>query len=407
MISEKDYQGVMPYSKYVRIYKKHIKALPADKKEKLDVDVDVPPTNEEIKNYLNKKKVDLNEKTKEYIKKTIESKTGASMKDINDTIQNIQDDLDDSEKGKEKRNQIVKGLQLVRALKPNTENLTAQETLRAKFSQASKLGYMNDDNFSKAQSYLDSETTGGYTIDKDLSTKEGLVIRTPDGKTEIHYRGSQIIDKPSFEDLKTNFKMITGFEADDPQFIRAKQQYEGAVNKYGSVEHFGGYSKGGGKALYMGQKYDIPSTTFNPLIGTKTARGITNTTQEHTIIRTTNDPTSLPLAVSTNANHENWNVKALRPLKKNISLIPAKEMYDAHKLDNFTTPRNSGNVSNDPLALERLPIKIASLGNQLAQYQQLDTMSNYIKNNKTYSDFYFDLQNGSKTNGFWYTCTDM
>ena len=138
-------------------------------------------------------------------------------------------------------------------------------------------------------------------IDKNLSNKEGLVIRTPEGTTEIHYRGSQILDKPSLSDMKTNFKIATGFESEDPQFLQAKQQYQNAVNEYGSVEHFGGFSKGGGKAIYMGQKYDVPSTTFNPFIGTKTARGITNTTQEHTIIRTTGDSPSLALAVSSNA----------------------------------------------------------------------------------------------------------
>ena len=399
MISRNEYSGKLDYDEYVRRYNKHLQALPQStiKKEK---EIDIPPTKEEIKKYIEDNKIDLNEKTKKYIQKTIEAKTGASISDINNTINDIQDELDDTEKGEEKRKQIVKGIQLSRALKPNTDDLLPIERIRAKFSQASKLGYMNDDNFNKAQAFIDGDPDipNGYTIDKELSTPEGLVIRTPDGKTEIHYRGSQILDKPSFEDIKTNFKMFAGFESEDPQFIRAKEQYEGAVNKYGSVEHFGGFSKGGGKALYMGQKYDIPSTTFNPVIGTKTARGITNTTKEHTIIRTTNDPTSLPLAVSTNANHENWNVKALRPLKKNSSLIPAKEMYDAHRLDNFTIPRNTGNVSNDPVALERLPIKIASLGNQLSQYQELDNISDYIKNNKSYSDYYFDLQKGNRDN---------
>ena len=149
----------------------------------------------------------------------------------------------------------------------------------------------------------------------------------------------------------------------------------------------------------MGQKYDIPSTTFNPLIGTKTARGITNTTQEHTIIRTTGDPTSLPLAVSSNANHENWNVKALRPLKKNVGLNPIKNAYDAHKHDNFTEPRNPNNVSMDATSLEIYPLKIAGLSSQLQQYQTLNEMkTEYIEKGKSFSDYIFDLQKGNNPN---------
>jgi hypothetical protein len=399
MISESEYQGILPYEQYVKRYKKHLEALPPTKKKK-ELGKDAPPTKEEIKKYIEENKIDINNKTKDYIEKTIEAKTGTSINDINNTIDEIQNELDNTEKGKEKRKQIIKGLQLTNALKPNTKDLLPIERIRAKFSQAGKIAYMNDDNFDKAQAFIDSDPDipNGYTIDKDLSTKEGLVIRTPDGKTEINYRGSQIMDKTSYEDLKTNFKIITGFEAEDAQFVRAKNQFQEAVDKYGSVEHISGFSKGGGKALYMGQKYDVPSTTFNPVIGTKTARGITNTTKEHTIIRTTNDPTSIGLAVSTNANHENWNVKGLKPLKKNVSLIPGKEMYEAHRLDNFTIPRNTGNTSTTPHALERLPIKIASLGNQLGQYQELDRINDYIKNNKTYSEYYFDLQKGNRDN---------
>jgi 23S rRNA maturation mini-RNase III len=405
MISENEYLGRIPYEEYVRRYNLNIDALPKSSKKKPvdkqeDKPVDTTPTKEEIKKYIEDNKINLNDKTKEYIKKTIESKTGTSFDDINKAIDDLQDELDDTDKGKEKRKQLLKGLQLTRALKPNTEDLLPIERIRAKFAQAGKIAYMNDDNYAKAQAFIDGDPDipNGYTIDKDLSTKSGLVIRTPDGKTELSYRGSQILDKTSFDDIKSNFKVISGFESEDPQFIRAKQQYEGAVNKYGSVEHISGYSLGGGKSLYLGQKYDVPSTAFNPVIGNKTARGITNTTKEHTIIRSTNDPTSLPLAVSTNANHENWNVKALKPLKKNTSLIPAKEMYDGHKLDNFTIPRNTGNVSTSPHALEHLPIKIASLGNQLGQYQELNRIDDYIKNNKSYSDYYFDLQKGNKDN---------
>ena len=402
MLSRSEYRGKLPYDTYVKRYKMHEQAIfPTKKSTDLPKpDKDIPPTQEEIKKYLDKNKQELSEKTKDLIKKQIEKKTGSKFKDLQDAISQLESEGEDTEEGKEHREHMIKGLQLARALQPNTENLTPQERIRAKLVEASKIGYLNDDNFQKAQDYLTGqEDTAGYRIDRNLSNKEGIVVRTPDNRTEIHYRSSQFTGTPSKTDLQTNFRIITGFENEDPQFIQAKQQYENAVNEYGSVEHFGGASKGGGKAIYMGQKYDIPSTTFNPLIGTKTARGITNTTQEHTIIRTTGDPTSLPLAVSSNANHENWNVKSLRPLKKNVGLNPIKNAYDAHKHNNFTENRNPNNVSMDNTTIENTFTKVAENQHKLQQYQTLDNMkTQYIEKGKTYSDYIFDLQKGSKTN---------
>lgn len=402
MLSRNEYRGKLPYDTYVERYKKHEQAIfPTKKSADLPKPgKDIPPTQEEIKKYLDKNKQELSEKTKDLIKKQIEKKTGSKFKDLQDAINQLESEGDDSEEGKEHREHMLKGLQLARALQPNTENLTPQERIRAKLVEASKIGYLNDDNFETAQEYLKGqEDTAGYRIDRNLSTKEGIVVRTPTNETEIHYRSSQFTGTPSKTDLQTNFRIVTGFENEDPQFIQAKQQYENAVNEYGSVEHFGGASKGGGKAIYMGQKYDVPSTTFNPLIGTKTARGITNTTQEHTIIRTTGDPTSLPLAVSSNANHENWNVKSLRPLKKNVGLNPIKNAYDAHKHNNFTENRNPNNVSMDNTTIENTFTKVAENQHKLQQYGALDEMkTQYIEKGKSYSDYIFDLQKGSKTN---------
>ena len=407
MLSRKQYTGKLSYEDYVKRYNKHKDALPKPKPIKSEESTDTPstkpdtqpgpdvqPTQEEIKKYIAENKQNLNDKTKEMMKEQIEKRTGTKFKDLQAAIDQLESETGDTAEDKDHQEHMLKGIQLARALQPNTQSLSAKEIIRGKLAQASKLGYMNDDNYQSAQDYLNSMgDTNGYTIDKNLSTPEGLVIRTPEGTTEIHYRGSQILDKPSLSDMKTNFKIATGFESEDAQFIQAKNQYEGAVNEYGSVEHFGGFSKGGAKALYMGQKYDIPSTTFNPFIGTKTARGVTNTTQEHTIIRTTGDAPSLGLSVSSSGNHENWNVKALRPLNKNVSLNPIKNMYDAHRLDNFITPRNTGNVSNDSTTIENLMIKQGVLIGQKGKYETLDTIAKAVENGKTYSEFINDLQN--------------
>jgi hypothetical protein len=209
MLSRSQYKGKLSYEEYVKRYKKHEKALPKPTNDlPTDTDTDIPPTQEEIKKYIEDNKQKINDKTKQIIKDQIEKKTGTKFKDY-------------TKQDKEHREHMMKGFQLARALQPNTENLTAKEVIRAKLSQASHLAYMNDDNFQTAQDYLNGMSdTNGYTIDKNLSNTEGLVIRTPEGTTEIHYRGSHIIDKPSLSDMKTNFKIATGFESEDAQFVQ-------------------------------------------------------------------------------------------------------------------------------------------------------------------------------------------
>ena len=403
MLSRNEYHGKLPYEEYVRRYVFHQKALPKEERT-IPSDIDIPPTTKEIEEYLKSKTETFKSKEKERIKKLLEEQTKTKLTDMNKKLNTLKDKLDeqigdDTEEKKEHRQNILKGIQLSRSLKPNTTALTPIEQVRAKLIESSKLAYLNDDNFERAQAYIDGDPMlNGYTIDKSLSNKEGVVVRTPNDTTEIFYRGSQLIDNTSFSDIKTNAKIISGFESGDEQFIQAKNQIEKAIDKYGSVEHLSGYSKGGGKSLYLGQQMDIETTNFNPLIGAKSARGITNTNKTHTIIRTTTDPTSLGLAVSSNANHENWNVKALRPLKENITLNPIKNVYNSHKLNNFTKNRNVDNISIEPDVLEQLFIKQMGLSSKKLQYDTLNSIDNYIKNGKSFSDYIFDIQKGSKTN---------
>ena len=67
MLSRNEYRGKLPYDTYVERYKRHEEAIfPTKKSTDLPKPgKDIPPTQEEIKEYLEKNKQDLNEKTKE------------------------------------------------------------------------------------------------------------------------------------------------------------------------------------------------------------------------------------------------------------------------------------------------------------------------------------------------------
>ena len=78
MLSRSEYKGKLSYEEYVKRYKKHEKALPKPTTVlpplPTDTDTDIPPTQEEIKKYIDENKQKINDKTKEIIKDQIEKK---------------------------------------------------------------------------------------------------------------------------------------------------------------------------------------------------------------------------------------------------------------------------------------------------------------------------------------------
>ncbi len=405
MLSRNEYRGKLPYEEYVRRYKIHEAALPKQPaKEKPSEDV--PPTQNEIKDYLDKNKKELDEKTRKLIEEQIQKKTGAKISEIDSMLEKMKDDVSgDDEESKQRREHILKGLQLARAAQPNTKNISRIDSQRARLIKAARLGYMNDDNFESAQNYIDNEIGPGFTIDKELSnlTDTSLVVRTPEGNTEIAIRGSQILDKFNPADMKANARMLVGAEGNDPQFNSLSNQYEKAVEKYGGVDMVSGHSKGAGQSMLLADKYDVATTSFNPLVPNKVMRGDVSTTKPQKIIRTTKDTPSLGLAASKNIT-ANYEIQAVRPLKRtgNTSYNPLKiigrDEYHSHKLDNFTSPRDESMIDMTPSDLETLAVNQVANGRKMNEYKLAEDFMKDIKAGKTYSEAYFELQRTNNSN---------
>ena len=409
MISRNDYKGRLPYDVYVQRFKKHSAALPQSKPETKPepTGTDVPPTQQDIKDYLDKNRKDLDDKTRKLIEKQIESKTGAKISQLDDLINQYKSEVGGAtEEAKEKREHIFKGIQFARSSRPNAKNISRVDAQRARLVKAARLAYMNDDDFASAQAYLDNEVGPGFIIDKDLSkmTDTSIVVKTPEGGTEIAIRGSQIFDKFNPADMKANARMLVGAQGTDPQFNSLSDQYEASVNKHGSVDMVSGHSKGAGQAMLLGDKFDVATTSFNPLVPQKVMAGDISTTKPQKVWRTTKDTPSLGLGLSKNVN-ANYDVQAIRPLKRTgettynpIKLI-GKDEYHSHKLDNFTSPRDEKLIDMSPSDLDILAMKQAGNGRKMNELAQAEQMIKDIKMGKTYSESYFDLQNKSVTSG--------
>ena len=72
-------------------------------------------------------------------------------------------------------------------LRPNTSVLSNEEVDKARLSRVSKTLYK--EGLTSAQAEIDRGSLRGWTIDGELSTDEGLVIRKG-GQTKVAYRGT-------------------------------------------------------------------------------------------------------------------------------------------------------------------------------------------------------------------------
>tara|TARA_R110000782_G_scaffold6806_1_gene23250 strand:+ start:324 stop:2606 length:2283 start_codon:yes stop_codon:yes gene_type:complete len=378
MISRNNYQGRLPYAEYIKRFQSAQdlnKDLRANVKKELDSQI------AQGKNTISDK-----------FKKEMEERgiDTSKLEQVADMLKG-QGSLDEN-----KRNALYTGFLLAKAGKPSRTSLTEQETTRAQSIEASKLAYLHDDNFQTAQEHLDSiSMEGAGVIDRDLSSTDSIVIRKPNGKVEIAYRGTQLTGKPSLEDLYTDANVALGTDRTTAQFERANAQLKAAIEKYGlaNIDHLTGYSLGGTKALTLGQANNIESTTFNPFIGKRLARGINTTDAQHKIIRTTTDAASVGLMVSADRNHANWDIHSIRPLAENEHLIPLLETYDGHRLNNFTS--NKGRGVNDT-AIERLSKQNHETLTLLVRKDLQHKTANLKEEGKTFSEAVADLQKNSK-----------
>lgn len=379
MLSRNQYQGRLPYEEYIKRFKQS-QEITADLKKNVK---------EQINKQIEQGKDTLSKKFNDEMKKR-----GIDTSKVEEMANILKD------KGKlndKQRNALYTGFILSKAGKPTRTSLTTEETTKAQRIEASKLAYLHDDDFETAQEHLDKiSMEGGGVIDKELSTPESLVIQKPNGKVEIAYRGTQLTGKPNLEDIYTDATIAVGADRTTRQFQAAEDQIQKTINKYGreNLDHLTGYSLGGTKALSMGQKYNIESTTFNPFIGERLARGINNTTAKHNILRTTTDFASTGLMVSADRNHANWNVESIRPLAENEHLIPVLETYDGHRLNNFTS--NKGRGVNQP-AIERITKALHDSHTLLARKGLQHRTAVLKQEGKTFSEAYADLQKDSRS----------
>ena len=345
-------------------------------------------------NYIKNNPTDIINQKKEQAKNKLNNiinrgKTDERYNLLSSEYKKLQQNLGEipNEKKKEYLQAGMKGLSLSKRLRadinPETnlpETLTQEEIDYAKLNKASDVFYKND--LDTATDFL-KDNNLNYKIDPELSTGEGLVLRTPNNKTVVAYRGT---DLRNLTDLTSDFKIFTGSgDRTDIQTRQLTNQINRIKTKYGEVpDHITGYSKGGAQGLDMAKKFNIDSTTFNPFVGKRLMSKGLPETGNHKILRTTTDPVSFGLGLTEYENQDNIKVKTLDPLEEHSG-----NMYSVHKLKNFRS-NGTRKISNYAKNLELQK----SMGAKLGHMVSYDAMEDGVKAGKTYAETIHEFNSG-------------
>ena len=279
-----------------------------------------------------------------------------------------------------------KGFMMAHLLKPSHSGLTVDEVEKAQLARASREYY--EQGLGAAEQYL-LQKNNPYKIDSELSNNEALVVINKEGKPEMAFRGT---DKANLQDLKTDAAILFGKETETEQFKEADDLIQRVNEKYGMMpEHYSGFSLGGAKSLHFGQKYNTPTTNFNPFMGKNLTKNIQNTSALQKVVRTVNDPASIGLALTDEATHPSWRIKSVLPLKKN-TLNPIA----THHLDNLTNDDNLERTTDNMLDYQ---VKSINAGMKLAEYEDLNTAIEAVNSGKSYGQWLYEVQ-GSTNDAF-------
>jgi hypothetical protein len=260
--------------------------------------------------------------------------------------------------------------------RPNTAVLSSAEIDAARMVKASYTAHSK--GFAAAQAQIDASSLRGWTIDTELSSREGLVLERS-GQTKVAYRGTVF---SSAQDLITDAAVALELERVAPQLRESRLQMEAVQRKYGALptELFG-HSKGGAHAHFIGDRFKIPTTTFNPAVGR--TQLTSKSTVPHTIIRTLEDAVSTPIALA--KRKSNFTVKAIDPLRG------LGDPLSTHALENFTSVG-----ARQPGGIETLMNEGVRLGQQLAHLETLDAMKTGHEQGKSFTQALDDF---NRSNG--------
>ena len=162
--------------------------------------------------------------------------------------------------------------------------ISDSERISAHMTQAS---YINLTEGTLASQMYAKQHLPNWAIDtsKIGTTEHGMLfIEKNTGEMRLGMRGTQTL-----YDWKTNARLATMQESGSKQLQALDQQIEEIKQKYGrNIDILSGHSKGGGQAIFLGEKYGIDTHTQDPALPSRHVFG-GKTKAKHKITRTPTD----------------------------------------------------------------------------------------------------------------------
>lgn len=243
-----------------------------------------------------------------------------------------------------------------------------------------------------------------YTLDTDLTTDHYAVIKKPDGKIIIAFRGT---------DPKAKIKSGLGKNiASEPlQWIAIQAGKEEIFDEHkldkikkkiltkyrpDQIEQITGYSMGGTKAHRLGDMMGIDTHLFNPYIGKKFFDSPNTPNTNHQIVRTTEDIASALRVFKNKKMPKNVKVDSIDPINTvkmtaNKIFSQAKtdlqafNLLDNHNLEHFTSDGDRSSLRrelNDIIEARNAKFNddVRGLSKDSPEYQRLqEQMINDLK----------------------------
>lgn len=249
---------------------------------------------------------------------------------------------------------------------PTLNSVPQEQIILAEFVEGSSLRHKHG-GFAEAEKRLSKFPD--WQIDKSLSTDNALVMnkigtqeavvafRGTDPKGKIQSGLAKGAREPAFWG-----GVILGKEDSFDYFKQAERTVQKAMNKY-TLNELVGFSGGGTSAIKYGDKYGIPSTTFNPFLGKTILSSKPKTKVPHRVIRTSNDIATSGLGLF--KSKYNLVIDTIDPIRSTLSnletleslekvpkvtrgrdLINMVKQVESHGLHNFTQEGDRENLDN-------------------------------------------------------------
>jgi predicted esterase YcpF (UPF0227 family) len=199
---------------------------------------------------------------------------------------------------------------------------TVSSNPQKKYALLAQAAYMEGDKDKIDELIKQNKDLYGFKLDESLSSQKNSVFVNPNsGEVVISYKGTNPVN---MEDLWDDFNIILGTETHTSRFKNAEDVYKNVESKFGKDNlRIVGHSLGASVAMYIGEKHDIETHSYNPGISYRSAfQSHKNNVNKSYVYTTESDPVSILRYANMDAHRTFVDVRQ-------------KDVIDPHSIDNF------------------------------------------------------------------------